>query len=157
MAFQGEGLPVRYLLIVLFLSLATLTCSAQDKPIVEISGAYQYDHLKLSAGGASATLNLSRGWDGSVSVPILRWFDAVGDVSRVWKSYGSSSSPSSSCVYFGSCSASATLSVLTYGGGPQLTYRTNHYVQPFARVILGDAHSSAGVSVSGVSASPHYS
>jgi hypothetical protein len=103
---------VRYLLIFLFLSLATLPCLAQDKPIVEISGAYQYDHLKLSAGGASATLNMSRGWDGSVSVPISRWFDVVGDVSRVWKSYGSSG-------------ASATLSVLTYGGGPQLTYRSS--------------------------------
>ncbi|HET7891172.1 MAG TPA: hypothetical protein VFL34_06585, partial [Candidatus Sulfotelmatobacter sp.] len=142
---------MRYLLIGLFVSLTTLVCSAQEKPIVEISGTYQYDHLKLSAGGASATLNLPRGWDSSVSVPILQWFDVVGDLSRVWKSYGSSSSTSSSCVYFGSCSA--TLSVLTYGGGPQLSYRTNDYVQPFARVILGDAHSSAGVSVSGVSAS----
>jgi hypothetical protein len=141
---------VRDLLLVLFLSLATLACSAQDKPIVEISGAYQYDHLRLSAYGASATLNLSRGWDASVNVPILRWFDVVGDVSRVWKSYGS---PSNSCSSFGSCGVSATLSVLTYGGGPQLTYRSNRYVQPFARFILGNAHSSAGVSLSGVSAS----
>jgi hypothetical protein len=133
-------MPVRHLLIVLSVSLAAVGCLAQEKPIVEISGAYQYDHLKLSAGGASATLNLSRGWDGSVSFPILRWFDAVGDVSRVWKSYGSSS-------------ASATLSVLTYGGGPQLTYRSSPYVQPFARFILGNAHSSAGVSVSSVSIS----
>jgi len=144
---------VRYLLIVLFVSLVTLACSAQDKPIVEISGAYQYDHLSFSGDGVSGTLNLSRGWDGSVNVPILRWFDAVGDVSRVWKteSYGSSSS---SCSYFSDCgSASATLSVLTYGGGPQLSYRSSPYVQPFARFILGNAHSSAGVSVSSVSAS----
>jgi hypothetical protein len=141
---------VRYLLIVLFLSLVTFACSAQEKPIIEISGAYQYDHLRLSGGGASGTLNLSRGWDGSVSVPILRWFDVVGDVSRGWKSYGSSSS---SCTYFSVCNGSATLSLLTYGGGPQLTYRNNPYVQPFARFVLGNAHSSAGVSVSGVSAS----
>jgi hypothetical protein len=133
---------VRYLFIVPFLAFATLACSAQGKPILEISGSYQYDHLKLSANGASgsATLNLSRGFDGSVSVPILRGFDVVGDVSRAWKSYAASR-------------ASATLSVLTYGGGPQLTYRSYPYVQPFARVILGNAHSSAGVSVSGASTS----
>lgn len=143
---------MRYLLIVLFVSLVTLACSGQDKPIVEISGAYQYDHLSFSGDGVSGTLNLSRGWDGSVNVPVLRWFDAVGDVSRVWKteSYGSSSS---SCSYSSGCgSASATLSVLTYGGGPQLTYRSSPYVQPFARFILGNAHSSLGASVSSVSA-----
>ena len=34
-----------------------------------------------------------------------------------------------------------------------MTYRSSPYVQPFARFILGNAHSSAGVSVSSVSAS----
>src|SRR5258708_15489658 len=125
-------MPVRFrLLIVLSILLAVVQCSAQDKPIAEISGAYQYDHLSLSASSASATLNLSRGWDGSVNVPILRWLDVVGDVSRVSKSYTCSG-----------CGASATVSVLTYGGGPQLNYRNSRYVQPFARIILGSAHSS---------------
>jgi PDZ domain len=136
-------MPVRFrLLIVQSILLAVVQCSAQDKPIAEISGAYQYDHLSLSTSGASATLNLSRGWDGSVNVPILRWFDVVGDVSRVWRSYSCSG-----------CGASATVSVLTYGGGPQLSYRNSPYVQPFARFILGSAHSSFGGSVSNLSVS----
>jgi hypothetical protein len=136
-------MPVRFrLLIVLSILLAVVQCSAQDKPIAEISGAYQYDHLSLSARGASATLNLPRGWDGSVNVPILRWLDVVGDVSRVSKSHTCSG-----------CGASATVSALTYGGGPQLTYRNSRYVQPFARIILGSAHSSLGASVSSLSVS----
>lgn len=142
---------MRCLLIVALLSLATLTCAAQDQPIVEISGAYQYDHLRLSADGISGTLNFSDGADVSVGVPIRPWFDAVGDVSRVWKVYGSSGT--SGCSYFGGCSVSATVSVLTYGGGFQITYRNYPHVQPFGRFILGDAHSSAGASFSGISAS----
>ena len=146
---------MRLPLMILFVSLATLLCFAQEKPIVEISGAYQYDHLKLSADGASATLNVSSGWDGSVSVPIVSWFDVVGDVSRVWKTV-SASVPVTCYSYFGCSSstpATATAYVLTYGGGPQLTYRKNPYVQPFARVIFGNAHSSASASASGISAS----
>jgi hypothetical protein len=124
-------------LTIFLVSLASLACLAQDKPLIEVSGAYQYDHLKLSEDGLSGTLNLSRGFDASVNVPILEWFDVVGDVSRVWKT--------ESYADLGT-----TVSVLTFGAGPQLSYRKNPYAQPFARFILGDAHSGAGVSLSGI-------
>lgn len=111
---------------------------SRDHPIVEVAGSYQFVHLTASGG----TLNMSRGWDGSVNVPIFRSLGIVGDVGRTWKTVSDSST--TSCVYFGAC-GSVTASVSTYGGGPQFTYRTQ-YVRPFARFILGDAHSSVGLS-----------
>jgi hypothetical protein len=127
-------------LVLPFIALATLM-AAQDKPIAEVTGSYQFDHLKLSADGASASANISRGWDGSVNVPILRWFGVVGDVGRLWESESALFNVSGTPI-----SAKATASLYTYGGGPQLTYRKS-YVQPFARCIFGDAHSSAFASV----------
>lgn len=121
------------------ISLATVVF-AQDKPLAEVTGAYQFNHLTFSADGQSASTNVSAGFDASVNVPITRWFGAVGDVGRVWKTESAS---------VGTVQASATASIWTYGGGPQLTYRTP-YVQPFARFILGEAHSSVFGSVSGV-------
>jgi hypothetical protein len=121
-------------LAALFTSVVTVTSIAQDKPIAEVTGSYQFDHLTLSDNGASVSSNVSRGWDGSVNVPILRWFGVVGDVGRVWKSESAFFNISGTSI-----SASATASLYTYGGGPQLTYRSR-YVQPFARFILGDAH-----------------
>jgi hypothetical protein len=124
----------------LFVSTASVRSQAQDKPIAEVTGSYQFNHLTLSEGGASSSLNVWRGWDGSINVPILRWFGVVGDVGRVWESESATFSALGTSI-----SASATTSLLTYGGGPQLTYRSRR-VQPFARFILGDAHSSAFVS-----------
>jgi S1-C subfamily serine protease len=121
------------------ISLATVVVS-QDKPLAEVTGAYQFNHLTASADGESASTNVPAGFDASVNVPITRWFGAVGDIGRVWKTESAS---------VGTVQASATSSIWTYGGGPQLTYRTPH-VQPFARFILGDAHSGGSVSVSGL-------
>lgn len=115
---------------------------AQDKPQAEVTGAYQFSRVTLSADGASGSLNLPAGFDASLNVPITRWFGAVGDIGRVWKTES---------ALVGTLPVSATLSIWTYGGGPQLTYRSRH-VQPFARVIIGEAHSSLFASLSGVSA-----
>lgn len=120
----------------------TETSIAQDKPLAEVTGSYQFDHLTASADGVSVSTNISRGWDGSVNVPILPWLGVVGDVGRIWKSESELFSVASSTI-----SVSGTSSLTTFGGGPQLTYRKS-YVQPFARFILGDAHSSSSVSVS---------
>jgi hypothetical protein len=131
-------------LAALFTSVVTVTSIAQDKPIAEVTGSYQFDHLTLSDNGASASSNVSRGWDGSVNVPILHWFGVVGDVGRVWKSESTLFSASGTTI-----SASATGSLYTYGGGPQLTYRQSN-VQPFARCLFGDAHSSGFASVNSI-------
>jgi hypothetical protein len=41
-----------------FISLATAAV-AQDKPLAEVTGAYQFNHLALSADGESGTTNFS--------------------------------------------------------------------------------------------------
>ena len=128
-------------LAALFLSVLAVTLMAQEKPTAEVTGSYQFDHLTLSDGGASVSSNISRGWGGSVNVPIIRWFGVVGDVGRIWKSESELFSVAGTTI-----SARGTASLTTYGGGPQLTYRKS-YVQPFARFILGDAHSSGSASV----------
>ena len=156
---KGIGLKTKLTCISLFILLASVAL-AQDqallsqtnssgnagKPIVEVAGSYQFNHLRFSANGESLTEDASRGWDAAVNVPILRWLDAVGDMSRAWKTVNFVS-PTANCSYFSGCVSYGNLntSVLTYGGGPQLTYRSNRYVEPFARFILGDAHSSASL------------
>jgi hypothetical protein len=137
---------MRHAWVVVFrLAIVTLLTAnvvvAQDKPIAEVTCAYQFNHLTVSADGQSASSNISAGFDANVDIPITRWFGAVGDVGRVWKTESAS---------VGTVQASATASIWTYGGGPQLTYRTPN-VHPFARFVLGEAHSSAFASVTGVS------
>lgn len=133
-------------LVILFIASATFM-AAQDKPLAEVTGSYQFDHLMASEDGVSASANVSRGWDGSVNVPILRWFGVIGNVGRIWKSESEFFNVAGTAI-----SASGTSSLYTYGGGPQLTYRKTH-IQPFARFLLGDAHSSASGSVNSIAGS----
>jgi hypothetical protein len=70
-------------------SLATVVV-AQDKPLAEVTGAYQFNYLTASADGESASTNVPVGFDASVNVPITRWFGAVGDIGRVWKTESAS-------------------------------------------------------------------
>jgi hypothetical protein len=67
-----------------------------------------------------------------VNVPITRWFAAVGDIGHAWKT---------EIELVETLPVNATASIWTYGGDPQLTYRSSN-LQPFARLILGEAHSS---------------
>ena len=69
-----------------FLFLATHLI-AQDKPLAEVTGAYEFNHLSLSADGQSASDNFPAGFDGSLNVPVTRWFGAVGDFGYVRKTY----------------------------------------------------------------------
>jgi opacity protein-like surface antigen len=124
------------LLVLMFI--ATIVV-AQDKPLAEITGAYQFNHLSASVGGQSESDNFPAGFDASLNVPITPWFGAVGDIGYVRKTY---------TAVADSLSASASASVWTFGGGPQLTYR-NPRVQPFVRLILGEAHSSVFASLDG--------
>ncbi len=122
--------------------------SRDGLPSAEATGSYQFEHVSL----VDARLNLSRGWEGSVNVPITRWLDSVGEVSRSWKKVAGTD-VSSSCVYYGDCITTAvTASVYTFGGGAQLNYRTAR-VQPFARFILGDARLDVGASLGGLGVS----
>lgn len=109
--------------LLLFL-LASVVSLAQDKPTAEITGAYQFTRLY--------GVNVPLGWDASVNIPANDWVGVVGDFGGATKS-----------------ESGVTATLLTYGGGPQITLRTRS-VQPYFRVVLGAAHvSESGYGFSG--------
>jgi membrane-associated protease RseP (regulator of RpoE activity) len=113
----------KIVLALLFLLVPVTASLAQDKPVA-VTGAYQFTRLY--------GVNVPLGWDASVNIPVNDWFGVVGDFGAARKSA------------FG---ARATL--LTFGGGPQLTLRT-HNVEPYIRLVVGGAH--VGASAYGFSA-----
>lgn len=127
---------MKHLLFAAFASLVLLSPSAlgQDvKPTAEVSGSYQFSHMSASYSSSQLPVSIGlgsaivpNGWNSSAHVPVNHWFGAVSD--------------------FGGMSDSATVRgdvvkarVLTFGGGAQFTYRGRN-VQPYARIILGDAN-----------------
>ena len=103
----------------------TLTAVAQEKPIAELTGGYQF--LRLDG------LNVPVGWDASVNVPTNSWLGLVGDFGGATKSV-----------------SGVNTTIYTFGGGPQFTLRT-HSVEPYFRLVLGAAR--FGASGYGLSAS----
>jgi hypothetical protein len=73
----------------LFVLLVNIVVLAQDKPLAEVTGSYQFNYLRLSADSESGSTNIPLGWDGSVNVPITRSLGAVGDVGHLWKTESS--------------------------------------------------------------------
>lgn len=108
-------------LLVLLLSIVS---PAQDKPVAEVTGAYQFTRLY--------GVNIPLGWDASVNAPANNWFGVVGDFGGATKS-----------------ESGVRATILMYGGGPQFTLRTPN-VEPYFRLLLGAAHVGAsGYGVSG--------
>src|SRR5271168_2564478 len=99
--------------------LISLSAHAQGSDKVEIFGGYSY--LRLDS---SPQVNLN-GWEASGQYKITNWFGAVADFSG---DYGSPIGVSSS--------------LHTFLFGPQVSWHAR--VSPFAHVLLGGAHFSAG-------------
>ncbi len=108
---------MRSKLTCLFILLVSVVSLAQDKPIAEITGAYQFTRLY--------GVNVPLGWDASVNVVANDWFGFAGDFGGATKSQ-----------------SGVTGTLLTYGGGPQFTLRTAS-VEPYFRLTFGAAHVSA--------------
>jgi hypothetical protein len=110
----------------LWLALAILvvggTARAQETPAAEVSVGYSY--LRL---GASNGIN-QNGGSVSAAFNVNHWFGVVGDVG------GYHASP------FG-----VGLDTYTFLVGPRLSCRTGSRVTPFAQVLVGGAHLTAGV------------
>jgi hypothetical protein len=104
------------LLGVLFVAL--LPAAAQDDK-VEVFGGYSYMRLR---GGADVNLN---GWEASGQYKFRDWIGGVADFDG----------------HYGSPSGVGT-SVYSYLFGPQVSLPSK--VSPFAHVLLGGAHFSAG-------------
>lgn len=127
--------PHRLLLVILGLSLSAL---GQIGP-TESTTVYQFSHFSASGGGSSGSTNVPAGASTSINVPVLPWFGIVGDVGWMQKSASAT---------VGSVGAVGTGRLVTYGGGPQFTYRgKDRSIQPFGRFVLGGVRASADVSV----------
>jgi membrane-associated protease RseP (regulator of RpoE activity) len=98
----------------LFLLLPVTASLAQDKPVAEVTGAYQFSRFY--------GVNVPLGWDASVNIPANDWFGVVGNFGGGTKS-----------------ESGVTATLLTFGGGPQFTLRT-HNVEPYFRLVFGGAH-----------------
>lgn len=114
----------KFLLAVLLLGLLALPLMAQDNPRVEVFGGWQYQHL----GGNGLSLNMPEGWDASLTGNINKHFGVTGDFSGSYKS---------ETVTTESGSASASLHLYTYTGGPVVAYDFGGKINPFAHVLFG--------------------
>ena len=128
--------------LLILVSVLRLSAFGQLSPS-EFTTTYQFSHL--SEGGYS--VNFPAGFSTGVNIPATPWFGVVGDFGYMQKSESATLS-----AYGLTASASATLRVFSYGGGPQFTYRgKNAQFQPFGRFLLGaaTARASGSGSVSG--------
>lgn len=102
-------------LLALVLSFSA-SAMAQDTPLIEAFGGYQY-----MRAGKLANINM-QGWNGSVAVNLNEWFGIVGDFSGAYESRPS---------------ITGTLSLHTFTFGPQFTYRKEKRTAPFAHMLFG--------------------
>jgi hypothetical protein len=102
-------------LLALVLSFSA-SAMAQDTPLIEAFGGYQY-----MRAGKGSNINL-QGWNGSVAVNLNDWLGVVGDVSG---------------VYATKPGISGTLALHTFTFGPQVTYRKEKRTAPFMHFLLG--------------------
>ncbi len=91
-----------------------ISMMAADYPKAEVFGGYSYQHVE---GG----FNLN-GWNASVAGNFNPWLGLVADLSGQYNDFNSHS----------------------FLFGPQLTYRGNDRVTPFAHVLIGAVHHSGG-------------
>lgn len=142
LSYSKTGVGLRLHVLTLILLALAVNSFAQEKPTAEVSFSYQFQHLTASADGTSGSTNLSRGWNADANVPILQWLGIVADFSGVYDSQSAVLNVGGSSV-----SSSASATIYTYGGGPQLTYR-RHSIQPFARFVVGNARLAGSAVVS---------
>ena len=93
----------------------------------EITGAYQFAHVQAGGFGYSGSTSFPAGFSAGINIPVIPWFGVVGDFGWMQKSVGDS------------LGGTVTGRLLTYGGGPQFTYRGGRNIQPFARCLFGGA------------------
>ncbi len=109
----------KYIFVVLLCGLMlTAQAAAQDHPKAEVFGGYQYTHI-----GGEVNAN---GWNGAVTGNVNRWFGVTADLSGAYKSIGG-----------------VQAKAYTYTFGPTFSARGGR-VTPFAHVLFGGFHASAG-------------
>ena len=112
----------RFVLLAAVLGLFSFSAAAQEYPMAEFFGGYQFTHL-------DPTVN-ANGWNISVTEYANSWFGVKGDVSGAYKSGGN---------------------LHTFLFGPVFALRKAKIVSPFTHVLVGVAYLSDGRSTTGLS------
>jgi hypothetical protein len=100
-------------------ALLTVAAAAQERQKAEVFGGYQYTRI----GGVLG----ANGWNAAITGNLNRWFGVTADLSGAYKGVA------------GVVGANA----YTYTFGPTVSARGER-VTPFAHVLLGGFHASAG-------------
>ncbi len=119
----------RILLTAGIILLMPLMAPAQDPPKAEISGGFS-----LLRAVELSSVNFY-GWDASVAGNLNRWFGLVGDFSGHYAKAGPG--------FLGP--SAPRVNAHTFLFGPRFSYRSDGRLTPFAHVLFGAAHGSAGV------------
>jgi len=129
------------------LSLLVLTsflAAAQDTPRFEVFGGYSYANASKNFGVDRPNLN---GWNASFGVNANRWLGVVGDFSGYYGSPSISIATPVICT-IPPCprpSVSFDTKVHTFLLGPQVSFRMNHRITPFAHALFGVGHTSVHI------------
>ena len=105
-----------FALIAVVFVCAGLAVGQEVKPSAELTLNYQFLHLSSEGSGTNVPL----GGGSSISIPITSFLGFTADTSYATKS-----------------GTLATVSGITFGGGPQFTSRRNESVQPYFRFLVG--------------------
>ena len=111
--------------------LLALPVFAQENYKAEIFGGYQYTRVNPGSGMSGENFN---GWNAAVTGNVNSWFGITGDISGGYKDF-----------------SGLNVKVHNFLFGPTLSYNKAEKVKPFAHVLFGVSHASAGFL--GVSAS----
>jgi opacity protein-like surface antigen len=108
----------KFIALAALLVLLSVPAMAQNSPDAEVFGGYSF----FSHGAHNL-----HGWNASVNGNINHWLGIKGDFSGLYKTENG-----------------LRLTLHTFTVGPQLSYRKNRRMVPFAHALFGVAHGSAG-------------
>jgi opacity protein-like surface antigen len=112
----------KFALLAAVLGLFSFSAAAQDYPMAEFFGGYQFTHLNPNVN--------ANGWNISVTEYANSWFGVKGDFSGAYKSEGN---------------------LHTFMFGPVFALRKAQTVSPFAHALVGVAYLSDGRATTGLS------
>jgi len=110
------------MVVILFFSFSAW---AADYSKAEVFGGYQY--TRIDGGGLVPNLN-ANGWNAAVSGYFSKYMGVTGDFSGAYTTV-----------------SGVKVKVHTYTFGPVFTARNDEAITPFAHVLVGGFHGSAGV------------
>ena len=115
-----EGVAMRKLLgMFALLAIFTIPTLAQETPVIEVGGGYQYRSFNVPDG---PRLNMN-GWQASGDVNITRWLGITADFDGTYKTFGGGDN-----------------TVYSYMIGPQVYPVGHHMITPYVNALFGGAH-----------------